>query len=772
MIEGMIVDKAAYIVSNLQVFAACAFVELLFPLFMWRKYLKGKSYGYRFAFCLITQNVFLINLVLLLGFLKICNVYTVLAGMALLYLIVSRQYAKKSKSHRFADLKRTITRLRNGTQKPKAALRDLGRLLGNQFRRVLRWELWGHIRRHFVEYLFLAAAVGYNAVFLTHNMNLYHSVQFSDIPVHQSWIYELAHNGVLFSDGIYPFGMHAMIYVVHTLFFLDLREVMLYFGAFQTLLLLVSVYLLARKIFRWKFSALIALLFFSLFLNQGRYVASLPQETGMFAVTLCAYFLIEFFRTPLKKHTIERDSRVRRFFRINQYMSRRYVTADALLFMLSVSLCIAYHFYTAIAACLFMIAILLTHLVKAVRKQYWVPVAVSGMLGVLIAVAPFAACYATGTPFQESMNWAMTVIAGETYQGDNYQANLESSINGDSAAQTVTATDTAAADETAADVSPLAGLNVKDKLLFIYHAIYDYVSVTLLGDFMTRILLLCFAAGIFLSLVSLPFKSLRPFGSDYAAMMVYTVMICIVGAAQTLHMQELIAASRAGTFIDPYLGIVYAIGADFLFGLLALLFTRGMRPLLSGVYVAGCVLLLFTAVRLDMQHDYFEVNLAYYNEPVYLIRHIRQDYPHNSFTVISTTDERYQVMDYGYHENLSKFMNMVNGKEPEYKIPTPYVFVFIEKTVLQDYYYGRVDVSPVYANKEFVYMADNQDYYFQRAVLESMAYYWAQRFMELYPNTMRVYYEDDIYICYLIEQNPYYLYDFQVDYLPVEEKTV
>jgi len=766
MIEGMIVDRAAYILSCVQVFAACAFVELLFPLFMWRNYLKGKSYGYRFAFCLITQNAYLINLVLLLGFLKICNYYTVIAGIAILYFIVSRQYAKKSKTHRFADLKQTLIRLHNGTKKPKAAFHDLGRMLGGQIRRVFRWNIWAHIRRHFVEYLFLAVAVGYNAVFLTHNMNLYHSVQFSDIPVHQSWIYELAHNGVLFSDGIYPFGMHAMIYVVHTLFFLDLREVMLYFGAFQTLLLLVSVYLLARRIFRWKYSALIALIFFSLFLNQGRYVASLPQETGMFAVTLCAYFLIEFFHKPLQKHTIARDSRVRRFFRINQYISRKYITADALLFMLSVSLCIAYHFYTAIAACLFVIAILLTHIVKAVRKQYWVPVIVSGMLGVLIAVAPFAACFATGTPFQESMNWAMTVIAGETYEGDNYQANFESSISGDAGEETAASADTTA-DETA-DVSPLAGLNLKDKILFIYHAMYDYISVTLLGDTMTRLLVLCFAAGIFVSVVGLPFRSLRPFGLNYAAMMLYVLMICVVGAAQTLHMQELIAASRAGTFIDPYLGIVYAIGADFVFGLLAALFGRRLHPVLSGAYTAACVLLILTVFKLDMQHSYFEVNLAYYNEPVYLIRNIRQEYPHNSFTVISTTDERYQVMDYGYHENLSKFMDMVNGNEAEYKIPTQYVFVFIEKTVLQDYYYGRVDVSPEYANKEFVYMADNQDYYYQRAVLESMAYYWAQRLMELYPNTMRVYYEDDIYIAYLIEQNPYYLYDFQVDYLPVE----
>lgn len=769
MIEGMIVDRAAYILSGIQVFAACAVLELLLPLLMWRRYLKGKSYGYRFAFCLITQNAFIINLVLLLGFLKICNLFTLLLGMGLLYFIVARQYARKRKTARLAGIRQYARRLANGTKKPRSVWYDMRHWAASGIRRILAWDVWRHIRAHLAEYVFLAVAVGYNAAFLTHNMNVYHSVQFSDIPVHQAWIYELANNGILFSDGIYPFGMHAMIYAVHTLFFLDLREVMLYFGAFQTVLLLVSVYLLARKIFRWKYSALIALIFFSLFLNQGRFVASLPQETGMFAVTLCAYFLTGFLHTPLSKHTIEKDGPVRRFFRINQYFSRKYMTADALLFMLSVSLCIAYHFYTAIAACLFVAAILLAHLARAVRKQYWVPVVLSGALGVLIAVVPFAACFATGTPFQESMNWALTVIEGEEYQGDNYQTNLESTL--DSAAAQEDGAAALAADTAAADVFPLAGLGIRDKLLFVYRALRDYLEVSLLGSTMTRLFVLCFAAGAACSVLSLPFRRLRRYGADYAAMLIYTVMILIVGAAQTLHIMEIIASSRAGTFIDPYLGIVYAMGADFVFGLLAALFARRLRPALAVAYVAACVALILTVFRLGMPHSYFEVNLAYYNEPVYLVRHIREDYPKDSFTIISTTDERYQVMDYGYHENLSKFMNMVGGNESEFKIPTPYVFVFIEKTVLQDYYYGRVDVSPEYARKEFVYMADNQDYYFQRAVLESKAYYWAKRFMEIYPNSMRVYYEDDIYIAYLIEQNPYYLYDFRVDYLPDGENS-
>lgn len=43
----------------------------------------------------------------------------------------------------------------------------------------------------------------------------------------------------------------------------------------------------------------------------------------------------------------------------------------------------------------------------------------------------------------------------------------------------------------------------------------------------------------------------------------------------------------------------------------------------------------------------------------------------------------------------------------------------------------------------------------------SRMYYWAQAFMELYGKEMQVYYETDDFICYVVEQNTYSLYDFQ-----------
>ena len=148
-----------------------------------------------------------------------------------------------------------------------------------------------------------------------------------------------------------------------------------------------------------------------------------------------------------------------------------------------------------------------------------------------------------------------------------------------------------------------------------------------------------------------------------------------------------------------------------------------------------------------------------------MIEQIKKAYPPKSFTVVSTVEEYYQIVDHGFHENLSRFVSMIDGNEDEYKLPTPYVFFFIEKQVLDDYFHGSVRVSPEYAREEFTYLASSQDYYFQRAIIESKAYYWALAFQRIYPNSFKVYFENDIYIAFMLKQNPFNLYNLQIDYL-------
>lgn len=107
---------------------------------------------------------------------------------------------------------------------------------------------------------------------------------------------------------------------------------------------------------------------------------------------------------------------------------------------------------------------------------------------------------------------------------------------------------------------------------------------------------------------------------------------------------------------------------------------------------------------------------------------------------------------------------MIDENEAEFVFPTKYVFFFIEKTVINDYNYGQVEVNQQYANMDFIFLQDAQDYYFQRAIIESKAYYWAKEFERLYPRNFKIFFEDDIYIVYRLEQNTYSPFRLQIDY--------
>ncbi len=770
----MIVDTNAYVLSLIKVLICCLIRDFLIPLMVWRNHLKNKSYGYRFWFCVLTQAAFQINLVLLLGFLNICNRYLIISINSAFYLLVVWNYSDKKILQR---CKSGVTQLGHAYREDRLSkyiVNETVKQLQVYYKKVRYLPVLNYVRKNFIEFLLIGALVVYNIWFLTHNVMLYHCYQFSDIPVHQSWIYELEH-GTLFSDGIYPFGMHAMTYIIRVLFGLNLREILLYAGAYQTALLMIGLYLLAKEIFYAKYTPIAVVLIISFMLNQSRYAASLPQEYGMYAVIGLAYFMIRYLHQDRKKMVIEGDSKLRRFFRVNAYINRRYLNSETVLLMLCVSLVIAYHFYTAIAAIFLVIAIGLAYLPRILKKQYFIPLMYCGIMGAIIAISPIVSCLAKGIPFQGSMAWATSVITGDTGEGDelDYQAELEKKLSNRNDDNSTTDTSTKKEEETNEEgveknmryKVDYASMKTKEVFKYYYNAMLTFGIYTMFGKEAAKLMFQCMLIGFLCGvLMRLPKKS-RKYGCNYTAMVINMLLLCTIGAAPQLGIIELIAAGRASTFAEPFIGFIYMMPIDFIFRLFGRRSNQYYRTFLSILSMASCIGVAFVIVSLGWYHAFFDVNQSYYNEAEYILRHIKKSYDKNTYTIVSTTDEYYEVLDYGYHTQLSEFLNMVNGRQEAFKFPTQYVFFFIEKRVLLDHFYGPVEVGLQYAAKEFVYFADTQDYFFQRAIIESQAYYWAQKFTEIYPNNFKVFYEDDIYVVYTLEQNIFNTYDLCVDYL-------
>ena len=762
----MIVDTSVYILSMIQVLIACLIRDFVIPLFVWKNYLKNKSYGYRFWFCLITQASLQINLVLLLGFLEVCNRWTIIGCNAAIYALILWNFSDKKF---FRRCRRGIDMLWEAYKEDRLGKHVLRGIEARrqEFRRAFRrLPLWGHIRKDWIQVSLMAALIVYNIWFLTYNVMEYHCYQFSDIPAHQAFIYDLEH-GVLFSDGIYPFGMHSMVYIIRIVFQLNLREILLYSGAYQTVILMVGLFYLSKQIFYAKYTPVATVLIISFMLNQGRYAASLPQEFGMYAVIGVAYFMIRYLHTPRNKFVLEKDSLLRRLFRANAYVNRKYLNSDAILLMLCVCLVINYHFYTAIAAICLVVGIGLAYIPKVFKKQYFIPLLFCGIMGAVIALLPIAACLAKGIPFQESMEWATSVITGDEWHGSeaDYQAQLAEAQGRSQEEIAADPTIPTPGGENRRIHVDYSAMTAEQIIKFVYRAMYHFASIGMFGPSATNLMFLSMLVGFFCAVLLLLRRKTRVYGHDYLALIFSMIILCIIGSARYLGLIELVASSRITTFAEPLIGLIYLMPVDFAFRVLGSWKNRYYQALINSLSLAVCGLAAVVILQMGWYHAFFDVGQAYYNEAEYITRHIRQTYEKHTYTIVSPTEELYDILDYGYHTELSEFMNMVNGNQKKFTFPTKYVFFFIEKRVMQDYNYGPVDVSLEYAAKKLAYLADAQDYYFQRAIIESQAYYWAQKILQVYPRSFKVFYEDDIYVAYILEQNTYSPYDLQIDYL-------
>lgn len=758
----MLVDSISYYMSMLACYGAAAFLVIIFPLSMWRDYLKSKPFVEKIMFCIVSQTAFIVNLVLLLGFLKICNVVTILIGLIGEYLIIRWNYSDKQFFVKWRELNQMLLAL----LKRKMYLYEVRRKIKSNIITKKR-NLSSNIRKNLNVSSLISAVVVisilfYNAWFLTHQVNIYHSYQFSDLPVHTSWIYGLQ-QGTLFVDGIYPFAMHAMIYAITTIFPIRTVEAILYFGSFQTLLSIFALYMMAREMFKWKYSPLLALVLWSVLLNQGRYAASLPQESGIFAMFAMGYYLVRILHKASEKFEISGDSKTKKAFRINQYFSRKYFTADVFLLSLSVALVIAFHFYTAIAAIVLAAAIVVANIFRFIKKQYFVPIICAAVIGAIIAVAPFGACYATGTPFQESMAWAMSVINGETWEGTDSDY-LETLTNEDGAENNE---EQAPAEEESTSVDPVykRGLSLTDMVKEIFKEMKNFFVLSILPEKILRFSLIPAGITLVLSIAMLFIKKLRIYVTSYLSILMYSAVMVLMGASNALGITVILNEQRASVFYEPFLFLAIAMAMDAIFAILSLKNNRFWISILTALSIGLSAFAGVSLVSNGYLHKFFDVNLMYYNEPVYLIKEIRKENKPFTYTIVSPTDEYYAVVDDGYHFELSEFISKVEKKNEITKIPTPNIYLFIEKYTLQDYFNGPSYVNADYAKQDFSYRASNQDYYFQRNIIESKAYYWAREFQRIYPNNISVYFEDDIYICYLIKQDENVPFAMNIDYL-------
>ena len=654
--------------------------------------------------------------------------------------------------------------IRNRWREVKAFLRIVGKHMGNLLREI-SWEI-----PFFVMFILLIWKICGSGILNKWGYGA------SDIPVHNYWINGLVDNNIYIA-GIYPMGMHCMLYYLATMLNIPVYVTLRLFWLVQYSMIAVMLLAFLRGYCKNRFLPYLGIVMFvgTKFFSSAsysRYGATLPQEFGMLYILPSIFFLMEFFKAR-KRELEEGINRIR-------CISSWYLVG----FAMSFSLTLSSHFYDTIIAGVICIAVAVGYGYWFWRREYFWRIMLSGVVSILMAFLPMAAAFLTGKSLQGSMYWAMNVIGLRAYTVLIFRIICIGVV--------------------AITVGGILFLfrgiksgriSFEDKKIPVY-------SIPKKG--ILQILSLIPLAAILW--IGWNYRAPLLWGCKYNAFSIENMdwVLYVVGAALFLGLIQ-------RYLMDPMQGngIFAMVTAEILLGLLLVSGSLGwpmlMEPYRVCIYFAYLIpavlvmtldnavdflflarlpriqqitgllltsLVLFYGISNGWIRGEFGGGSLEMNEAILCTTNIMKENEglDHKWTIVSANDELRMIEQYGRHTETIEFLEDMEywNKTKEVIIPTEKVYFYIEKKPVNyaNGYNGKIpEVSEEQAEKKLPTNSGLNAYNgTDRSVTMSRMYYWAQAFMELYPNEMKVYYENDRFVCYYIEQNVYRLYNFAIDY--------
>lgn len=426
----------------------------------------------------------------------------------------------------------------------------------------------------------------------------------------------------------------------------------------------------------------------------------------------------------------------------------------------------------------------------------------TGICSVFLAVLPMGIAFATGTPLQGSLGWGLSVINGgkssssteteaetdeaetlEVSTGDDKNtvrvvkpdgtvmeidvSDLPSAQENESGGQTQT--------ETTAPVVPKVSFGekirkipgkAKNALSEMSSRILEFI-IKLDVKNIGYMILASFALLLLLGLVFCIFRQ-----PGYGAMLmsmgfcmwIVTILLC----AGVFGLPPLMDGARCSIYYVYLLSAALTALADgLLYMVLPLRKLRLVRNAVS-LAVAAAVLMGMFQNHMIKQSDFSSGFVM--NGAITCLSNIIHENEDKTWTIVSANDETQMGLDHGWHYETITFLRGMETLEKNTKviIPTKTVYFFIEKIpgdYAVSYAKSGQSISRKGASRSLPNVGGIGMYQGEgRWIVMSRMYYWAQAFIELYPNEMKVYYEDNKFICYKIEQNMYHQYNFAIDY--------
>ena len=496
------------------------------------------------------------------------------------------------------------------------------------------------------------------------------------------------------------------------------------------------------------------------------------------------YFLIRFFQIP-KQKLADKETRL---------------TLQC--FAMAFSLTLAIHFYGTMIAGLCCIGIACGFCFRFLRKEYFCRIMFTGICSVFLAVLPMGIAFATGTPLQGSLGWGLSVINGgkssssteaeaETDEAETLEVstgddkNTVRVVKPDGTVMEIDVSDLPSAQEnesggqmqteTTAPAVPKVSFGekirkipgkAKNALSEMSSRILEFI-IKLDVKNIGYMILASFALLLLLGFIFCVFRQ-----TEYGAMLmsmgfcmwIVTILLC----AGVFGLPPLMDGARCSIYYVYLLSAALTALADgLLYMVLPLRKLRLVRNAVS-LAVTAAVLMGMFQNHMIKQSDFSSGFVM--NGAITCLSNIIHENEDKTWTIVSANDETQMGLDHGWHYETITFLRGMETLEKNTKviIPTKTVYFFIEKIpgdYAVSYAKSGQSISRKGASRSLPNVGGIGMYQGEgRWIVMSRMYYWAQAFMELYPNEMKVYYEDNKFICYKIEQNMYHQYNFAIDY--------
>lgn len=775
------------ILRFLGIFAVYTGVTLALPALMFRRILRGRSLAEQFLMCYTFGNFYIINIVFLLQLLHISNFFTLAGLTVVLSIVIGGRVNRIPLKQQAGNTWHLFGKLLRGRMKLKSAIfLFLGKCAAG-IKRLAKF-FYRHIVKNPIQSMLLLGIGVCLCWIYGRQIILVYGYRASDIPVHMSWINEMS-RGKIFAKGVYPFGFHCMIYYLHAVFRFDTYVILCQFFFAQVIFMHLVLLAMLKQLCKTKYIPYIGTFVFLLGnfwsgQTYSRFYATLPQEFGMIFVIPSIYFLIRFFQIP-KQKLADKETRL---------------TLQC--FAMAFSLTLAIHFYGTMIAGLCCIGIACGFCFRFLRKEYFCRIMFTGICSVFLAVLPMGIAFATGTPLQGSLGWGLSVINGgkssssteaeaetdeaetlEVSTGDDKNtvrvvkpdgtvmeidvSDLPSAQENESGGQTQTETTAPAVPKVSfgEKIRKIPG-KAKNALSEMSSRILEFI-IKLDVKNIGYMILASFALLLLLGLVFCIFRQ-----PGYGAMLmsmgfcmwIVTILLC----ANVFGLPPLMDGARCSIYYVYLLSAALTALADgLLYMVLPLRKLRLVRNAVS-LAVTAAVLMGMFQNHMIKQSDFSSGFVM--NGAITCLSNIIHENEDKTWTIVSANDETQMGLDHGWHYETITFLRGMETLEKNTKviIPTKTVYFFIEKIpgdYAVSYAKSGQSISRKGASRSLPNVGGIGMYQGEgRWIVMSRMYYWAQAFMELYPNEMKVYYEDNKFICYKIEQNMYHQYNFAIDY--------